>query len=250
MNDYQNIIDQYERYLDGELDETSRSEMEEAMANDKALAELLEGHKLMLEGIRFTGRKALKEKMTEWDASMTEISDQVESEPKVRKLRWYYAAASVAIFALTFTFVYQYNVNTYPRIASNHYEQYKSPGTSTRGANAEDNISDRILQQYVLGNYEAAIDMAADLKPEEMSESVQFHVACAYMGMNMYDNAIALFEPLTEVGVPNRNASKWFLALAHLYKDDPDKALPLLNELASTQSRYSKSASEVLEDLN
>ena len=46
------------------------------------------------------------------------------------------------------------------------------------------------------------------------------------------------------------NASKWFLALAHLYEDDPDKALPLLNELASSQSSYSKSASEVLEDLN
>ena len=250
MKDYQNIIDQYERYLDGELDETSRSKMEETMAKDKELAELLEGHKLMLEGIKFTARKELKEKMTEWDASMSVVSDKVESEPKVRKLKWYYAAASVVIFALTFTFVYQYNANTYPRIASNHYEQYKSSGISTRSTNAEDNVNNRILQQYVLGNYKVVVDIATNLKPDEMSDKVQFHVACAYMGMKKYDDAIPLFEPLTAVGVPDRNASKWLLALAHLYKDDPDKALPLLNELVSTQSKYSKSASEVLEDLN
>jgi tetratricopeptide (TPR) repeat protein len=250
MKDFQNIIDQYERYLDGDLDEKSMSEMEEAIANDKELAELLQGHKLMLEGIRFAGRKELKGKMSEWDAAMSEISDQGKNEPKVRKLRWYYAAASVAILAFTFTFVYQYNANTYPRIANNHYEQYKSSGTSTRGANSENTTNKSILEQYALGNYEAVIEMAADLNVEEMSEVVQFHIACAYMGMKKYDEAIPLFEALTGVGIPNRNASKWFLALAYLYKDDPDKAMPLLNELASTQSKYSILASEVLNVLN
>jgi tetratricopeptide (TPR) repeat protein len=250
MKDYQNIIDQYERYLDGELDEVARMEMENTIANDKQLAELLNDHKLMLDGIRFSARKDLLAKLGEWDEAMTSLSNQWENEPKVRKLRWYYVAASVVLFALSVTFVYQYNANTYPRIASRHYSQYETTFSSTRGANTDNSLGAEIVQQYELGRYDAVIEMANDLGEAEMSEIVQFHLGCAFMANKRHDDAIEIFEGLSETSNGRQAASKWYMALAYLYKDDPDQALPILKDLADGRSYYSSKASNILDDLD
>lgn len=250
MKDYQNIIDQYERYLDGELDETAKTDMENAIAKDKELSEILEGHKLMLDGIRYSARKDLKNKMAAWDTAMSHIDDQSVDQPKVRKFKWYYAAASVVLIAFSVTFVIQYNANTYPRIASNHYVQFESSSSFTRSDNADRNPDSQLIEQYALGNFDAAITNAEGRALADMSVDAKFHLGCAYMAEKRYDDAIEVFEGLSETNNSRSAGSKWFMALAYLYKDNPDQALPILQDLAAGMSSYASKASAVLDDLD
>ena len=251
MKNYQNIIDQFEQYLDGELDEAGKSEIESAIAKDKEFAKILEDHKLLLDGIKYSGRKNLKTKLEEWDTEISSPSDQENTRSKVRNISWYYVAASVALFAVSITVIFQYNFNSYQRIASRHYIQYNPPSSHTRGEKADENQANKILELYKTGQFADVIEMTNQLNKEDKSEEVEFLLACSFMATKSFDDAMNIFEDLSHTSNRYKLASMWYLALGHLYKDDPDQAIPLLNEIAAVKSsKYSLQASFLLEDLN
>ena len=250
MKDYQESIDQIEQYLEGNLDDKERTKVEESIANDKKFANNVENYKFLMDGIKYSGRNSLYQKLQDWDQ---ELSDNITSEKqgtKIRSLNWYYVAASVVFFVVASALVYTNMFSGYERIAGSYYEPYNHYSGDTRGEKTEVSSLNAINQYYDQGRYAETIDLINKLDLSFQNEEIKFLLANSYMALDKFDEAIILFKEVSDGTSGYHFESKWYLALCYLYIDEFDRALPLLEELSLSTSSKSINAKRLLEDLN
>jgi len=249
MKDYNEIIEQFEQYLDGELDATAQKKLEVAMKDDSNLAKALEEHKLLLAGIRYSARNNLKEKLVAFDEQLPPPMIPESASEGTGKLNWYYIAAAVLLLVVSGIAFYNYNFSAYDRIADNYYKPHEHVTSGTRGGNNSE-PTQAIAELYDQEKYLEVINIASQMSESERSEEVLILQASALMAMKNYDQAISVFEHISKVSSIYKTESMWYLSLSYLYKNKVDAAVPLLNELAMQKSSsYSSKAEKLLEDL-
>lgn len=250
MKKYQGSIEEIEHYLQGMLNEEGQVKFEESIANDKDLAEKVETYKLLIDGIKYSSRKDLKEKLDTWDQDLPSHLEGHETVTNRRRISWYYIAATISFFVIASALVYM-NIDTgFQGVVAKHYKVYEHPSTGVRGdADAKKSLN-AVVKYYDLGQYEKTIEIANQLELGQRTTEIDFILANAYMAINSIEEASVLFEEISTSDGMYKNASKWYLALCYLSNENPDQALLLLNELKNSTSSYSDNAVKLLRDLN
>ena len=250
MSKQQNEVEFIEQFLEGSLDKEKKRMMEDKISQDEDYAKDFEQYKLLIDGIKYSGRKKLLTKIKKWDL---DFSDDFESESKhlVRiPFRWYYAAASIAFFIIAGFLIYS-NINSgYDRIVADHYTPYNYNSEIKRGDKIEKNSIEHIFQYYDHGEYIQFIQMINKLEDGQKTEQVNFILANAYQATENYDEAIILYGSIIDSGTSYSTASKWYLALCYLSVDNVAHARLLLEDLKGLTTFYSPKAKNLLEDLN
>ena len=148
MKNYQQNIDQIEQYLEGELEGEGKKEFEESIANDKELANNVQNYTLLMDGIKYSGRRNLHERLKAWDANLPNALEDQKISSETKKIRWYYVAAAFAFFAVVSAVFYASMDTGYEKIVAAHYQPYDHISSTFRGKEDSKNSSDEIFLNY------------------------------------------------------------------------------------------------------
>lgn len=249
MKNFQEKIDKIEGYLEGSLDQNGVKEVENALASDKEFQKTFESYKFLVDGIKFSGRKELHEKIKLWD---NEISDDINLPTKNTKLkpfRWYAVAASIVFFAIA-GIVISVNLDRgYQGVVADYYKPYDIIPPTVRGENDTQDLLESIYTYYELGKYSKVIESINQLETEQQTDLIKFLLANSYQVAGDYDAAIQLFEKLSTSDTGFKSAAQWYMALCLLSKEEAEKAIPILEELSTSNTFHESDAKSLLEDI-
>lgn len=224
--DFEEHID---RYLLGEMSESERTDFEMTVRSENLETKVSE-RRVLIQGVRSSERKKIKEQLTTLEASLDNSSKRIT-------WRWV-AAASAAVLILSSVWLglrsggssdlFQAYFEVYP-----NYEQPVIRGSET--------ISPYTF--YEQREYERAIELwDASSKVED-----RFYLAMAYLAIGQSEDAISLFKKLPDEH-KYKEQTHWYLALAYIQIDDYAEARPLL-ELVRFEDFKPNEAKALLNDL-
>ena len=249
MKENYDEIELIEQYLEGALEIEQKKLIEEKISNDKNYKVDVEQYKLLIDGIRYSGRKKLHTKLKKWDVELSDDTDVTNNKISIMHFKWYYAAASIAIFMVAGFLIYN-NLNSgYDSIVANHYEPYNYIPETNRGSVNDKNSIEEIFDYYDRGEYAQALQIIQNLDATSKTERVNFIFANVLQAMKNYEEAIPVYGQIIQTGSIYTNGSKWYLALCYLSMEKVEKARPLLEELKLSNSSYTPKAKSLLKDL-
>jgi tetratricopeptide (TPR) repeat protein len=250
MNDQNYNTDIIEKYLDDQMKPAEKQKFEEELLNDPELKEEIRKHQLLIDGIKLHGRSQLLSKTKEWDAELGAVPNSESSSRTISSFRWYYVAAAIALILVSVAVIYS-NLNTgFDRVVAAHYEPYSYIPDTQRSASTEPRSMDAVLQNYERREYAKVIDLVDAMEPSDKTEIVSFLQANAYQATGENSKAIHAFSELANSGSMYATASKWYLALCYLSEKQPDRAIPLVEELMKSRTSFSPKAKKLMKDLD
>jgi len=249
MKNFQEKIDKIEGYLEGSLDQSGLKEVEDALASDKEFQKTFDSYKFLVDGIKFSARKELHEKIKLWD---NEISDEINLPTKSAKLksfRWYAVAASIVFFIIAGIVISVHLDRGYHGLVADYYKAYDLVPPTVRGENDTQDLLESIYTYYELDKYSKVIESINQLETAQQTDLIKFLLANSYQATGDYDAAIEILEKLSTSDTGYKSASKWYLALCLLSKEEAEKAIPILEELSTSNTFHESDAKSLLEDI-
>ena len=243
-------IELIEQYLEGSLDVENRRLVEKKMSNDKNYSRDIEQYRLLIDGIKYSGRNEILAKLKKWDMELPENIEDFNDKSSHRRFIWYYAAASIAIFVVAGILIYSNLKFGYDRIVADHYQPYNYFPETSRGDEINKNSIEEIFEYYDRGEYAQALQMIQNLETNKKTERVNFILANIHQAMKNYNEAIPIYGQIIKTGSIHTNGSKWYMALCYLSIDNIENARPLLEELKGSNSSYTPKAKNLLKDLD
>jgi tetratricopeptide (TPR) repeat protein len=135
------------------------------------------------------------------------------------------------------------------------YRQYYTPmedaSLISRGGESNFNTDfNRALNLYSEGDYSDAASEFSELAERDPSqaESALF-LSLSNMGAGNYEESAKLLESFLTRFNAYQPEAKWYLSLCYLKLDQPDKAIPLLAELASLGGKYGHDSQKIIQSL-
>ena len=174
MSKDQHKEEKIERYLDGLLSDEETKAMKESISTDKQLALSVEEQKVLLDGIKFSGRNKLKARFDEWDSTIA--APESETQVTHRKLRIprLAIAASITLMIVSSVVVYNYLGTGYDRIASRHFEPAIIDDGQMRGEKTNSEEITAIYRDYNEGKYAVAIEGIQAISEGERSDKMNY----------------------------------------------------------------------------
>jgi tetratricopeptide (TPR) repeat protein len=126
------------------------------------------------------------------------------------------------------------------------------PDGTVRGEqlNVEADFSTKATQYYERENYKKAIEYYKKaLEQHPNNEKNILFLGVSYLANFEPENAIDVFTSATTSENQYLNDRNWYLAMAYLKIKDVDLAKGILVQLAKSESFYSQSSKEILEEL-
>ena len=234
-----------DKYLDGELDNTEKRDLERRMQEDPGLKNELEILRISRDAVR---TKALRERVKKLHQTLIpEIhADETKVVPIGRKNRFFKVvtgvAASVIIIIASFV-VYQYSTVSADKLYAQQFLSYELPVTRSDA----DGIT-TIDSLYLSGSYAKVIEYFNALNQKGVRD--YFLTAMSYLHIEKFDEAIALFQHIVD---KNNSAAgeryfeqetDFYLSLAYLKTGDFSKCKELFAKMkANPKHIYHKNVS-------
>lgn len=241
MEHKEELIEQVERYLAGELTRKEVKEGNDSVLSDKALDEVINLYKTSESLIELSG---LKEDLQSIHEEYIAESESEIAEPEGKKtirIWWTAAVAAAAIIIAVVSGVFN---NASPEL-DDYFKAYPDI-YSFRGT--ETDISSA-MRAYSLEQYEDAIARFDELLQDSVSQDALFYQAIAAMAVDKFQLAQTNLELLAAIEAGTfEEQVKWYLALAYWQNGDTAKAKEQLSAIENGDSRYKK-AQELLEAL-
>lgn len=227
MNENFTISETLVRYLDNELEEAERQELEQKLATDAALQTELENLRLAQHAVKHYG---LRQQVSGIHREMIQELRQEKMAPPniVRRIgRYSLRVAAAIIILLAVGVAYEYSTLSSGGLFKDDYSPYQL--AQTRGT-----VNSSLQQEYSQSNMPGV----TALFEQEAAPSIEdyFIAGNAYMQQNKAAKAIVCF-----VSIQQKNAQSnthiygedadYYLGLAYLQNDEPKKALPLLTQV-------------------
>lgn len=242
MEKFKKNNDQFEKYQEDSLSSDEKKAVEDLLISDIEYAKEFEQYKLLIDGIKHSGRKNFRERISEWDQEMNEEGH--EKVTNIRSFSRYYIAASIAFF-LVVSFVLYFNLGS-DNLYSDYYTAYNYDPGNTRGRDSE---FSRISQLYEMAKYQEVIAAMNDIPLENQTETLKIALACSYMELEKYEEAIVMLQKISSSKGGHETTSIWYLSLCYLATDKPELSVPLLTKLAGMNSSYTANAKKLLAEL-
>jgi tetratricopeptide (TPR) repeat protein len=231
------------RYMDGELSDSERAELEKKLAADASLQSELESLQLSREAIR---RFGLQQQVSSiHHEMMSEMKAPVRKLSTARRIIRYSMGAAAAILLIVIGIMgYTYYRLSPERVFNENYQPYEL--ATLRG----DDSLDKAENEYRKGNYQQVINISN----ENANPQYQFLAAMSYLQLNKYPEAISQFKSLLNenrlIGV-QKDQAEYYLALAYIRNQDYDLSLEILESMRNNPSHtyHEKATNKLLRQL-
>lgn len=248
MNDQTNKLEILDKYLEKSIGPEEEKLFEKELRDDPELKQELLSHKLLVDGIRFHGRKSLKREMSRWDSQLDENPEESIDQPVIRSFRWYYAAAAVIILIVSVVVIMQNIDSGQDNIVASHYEPFVFMPEQTRSEAHEPEFA-QLFQYYEHVEYLKTIELINQIEVSERPDIVRFMHANALQAVDNFDEAIPIYESLVKSNSDYLTGAKWYLSLCYLSVNRTSEAKEILADLSQVSSSYANKALKLLNDL-
>jgi len=236
------LIDQY---LNGDLPDAAKHEVEYRLEKDEAFRKLLEETEELIEGIRFSASKVTLEKLKSIEESLPPFQAEAVTVPLYRKPWVLGVAASLSILLVgTYFIFFQNQGNSNEELFNQHFEVYPNIVAPTvRGTESAESIKQKAYYNYDLGQYKNANELFGQLPTNEDEGAVYLYRGMCFLMMGDSDSAILSFNEYKASGfelfLPQVN---WFMGLTYLRKGVHGKAKEVWEEIPEGNSYREKVA--------
>jgi len=219
------------QYLDNELDDTTKAELEKRLANESALNEQLLRLQLSRQAVQLYG---LKQRVKEIGSSFQKSETQAAPirTAKVRNIgRWSFGVAAVLLLLVAGVGLYEYSSLSNNKLYAQVYQPYEV--RPSRGSGSVDKVE----AAYKAKDYQGTINNFQSKL--EHSTGDYFYVGEAYLELNDTEHAITNLENAvssSQISHQYTDESEFYLALAYLKSNNLTKAQPLFEKIHSNQN--------------
>lgn len=234
MDDNYNTNKKLIRHLDNELSESEAQALKLEINDNSILKQEMDNLILTQATIKNYG---LTQKVRKIHLSMMEEmpNEKLPSKPVVRNIPKTILSIAATILLLAGLFMLYEYVSLSPKnLFEEKYSQYQT-GTM-RGSGA----ASPILLNYNNKKYDSVIAEYGRITNPAPIE--QFLAAQSYLNVNSYEKAIELFTTTIQKNKSSKTAdlndeASYYLALSYLRNNQPEKALPILEEIYNDKSQ-------------
>ncbi|MFK8007586.1 MAG: hypothetical protein AB8H03_14500 [Saprospiraceae bacterium] len=261
MKDENDILKLIEAYLENELSDSERTDFEQRLKTDAALAKQMQLHQEV--DLALSNPKSF-----EMETILSEIGDEFSEKYRTPKknsfsssrIRFIYTASIAASFILLAAFLwwqFGQSASNPQQLYAKFYEPY-SISTAIRSTNQTINSKlNEGQKKYQEKNYKEAISQFdVILKNENLNTNdipiVYFYKALSHLGLEELDEAKTMLDKIVAISDHSYlQQSQWYLALIEMKNGNSERVNFWLNKVlqTSSQGKYAKQAKELLKDL-
>ncbi len=247
MKRTQEIFEQIEAYLDGELAGDALYVFEEALKKDVTLQKEIQKHREIKLALEDKDALQFRKKLLKINE---EIKNEQNSTPKKRTFSFSYwkAAATILVLIGMTTFLW-FNNNPEEDLFAAYYAPYPI-GDIKRGVDTsgDDDFKTMVLdyksKEYI--KVIPALERFIQQKPND--EQLRLCLGNSYLNTDQLAKSEAIFQDFSSESKYYSDA-KWFLSLTYLKMKEKDQTILLLKELISYDNIYKQNATKLLQDI-
>ncbi|MFK7922445.1 MAG: anti-sigma factor [Bacteroidia bacterium] len=242
--DKEALYQQIESFLDGNLSTEEQLAFEKQLATDIDLEKEVKLHQALQESFA-------DPKTDAFTAQLKELGIQYSTGPqKNQTIKWYWMAAAASILLFAAWFVFQsLLVNSSQDLFADNYQPYPLSGNLRSDTQPKFEDYQLGLEAYQAKKYTEALNaFEKDIRPSP--PLIQLLRSICMIEINNAQGAIPILDTLSHnQNHIYQNEAKWYLALAYLATDQPEKSQILLKELSVLRSKVGEQAKNILEEL-
>ena len=245
MNHAEKDIELIEKYFDEGLSEPESANFERRLKTDDNFRTLVEQEKYIVGAIRMQGLKDELGFLKRMEAGLNDPKIEMRA---TSNRRWYVLAAAVIALVIVARFALMPSVSSEDLYKEN-FRPYLNVFEPTVRGKAEATDRTEAFNTYDRHDYERAASMFKTILQNKPDAEVLLLLGNCNLILGNTSEAIQNFSQLSSESKELSVQAKWFLSLAYLKDGDEAHAVPLLKELAATDSSYAAKAREILNAL-
>ncbi len=273
MSFSEDIQEQVERYLDGNMDVEEFKTFENLMSTNENLLEYIEVNKQMrlqygeqgwasiedskensklneLESL-FESNEVETSKRAIREAGEIYLKEEEIDEKKAIRSKFYYAIAVAASIALLISFFLNDGKKTNSEVYSLYDSWNELPSLIERG-HSENEALVNGERAFERGDYKVAKEHLNEAisNMEDFNAHAVLYLGLSQLELNEYDEALSSFQKLIESNSIDASKGYWYKGLAYLKMDDKVNAVDLFEKIVANTANYNyEKAIEVLEKI-
>ena len=252
MNIEEKDIDLIEQYLEGTLQGSDLEIFTHRVNEDQEFRSTLEEMETMVSGIRYSGRRKIKQELAQLESSLPTVEMSSARVVPMHRRKWFAAAASVLVIAMSAFWLLTQNQPDHQDLFNSYYTPYLNVVNPTLRAQQPDEIPmrDQAYQAYDRQEYQKAVDTFLSIPAGEQASEDQLYLGISYLSLQNTADARPILQKYVDEQEPFAVQAQWYLALTHVAEDHPDLAIPLLEQVVAAQGFKAVEAQDLLEILN
>jgi TolA-binding protein len=236
-------IEEISRFLEGNMPEEEMIDMEVRYIQDPAFRQEVDSVRLLIEGIRTSGRQTTKEeklerlRLAQFDEISFSKTTGRQDVPAITRRRKLVATLSIAASVLILIFAISPLFNPKSVDPGQLFVTHFKPAVSVVSIGTRSYSEDQereAYQAYRLGDYADALaifESEIDESPYRLTDL--FYLGNCYLTEGRWLEASQAFDEVIQARTPLAEDGKWYLALSYLQLDRLDQAQELLEEIAA-----------------
>lgn len=265
-NQYQDRLEQVDRYLQGQMSPEEQKSFEHQMEADPSLQKEVEQGRIFLltmenlEDDELRGELRKTNEVLQNARQSTEVNynepegdeNDKQDEPRVIPISSYYqrivATAAAVILLLIpgyFLFLQDDAANA---LFNEHYETPANtiPGNTRSEADINQQLQ-KVTSLYENGSYTKAVQEAnAYLANNPNDYEVRFYRGIMYIELDRYKKAIEELKQVEANTTAFATKAQWYMAMAHLALDQTKEAKAILKQLSQEPNKYNDRAETIV----
>ncbi len=238
---------QIDRYLLDEMGLQEKTDFENRLQEDEALAETFKHQRAIFLASQQEGRDQLKKELQSWDNEQ-----DMEREPDIKMFssRWK-IAATIAVLAIS-SIIYFLAVRQTP---DSLYDQYFEPLPNAmvrieRGERDTTDMKKEAMIHYEEGAYENAATTLEKILTKTPDAEVQLYLGISLMALEEYTRAAETMESMSKSdNADYEEARQWYLSLCYIKLKRPDAARNSLQTVIEMNRSHRDKALDLVDAL-
>lgn len=238
----QNDIELIEKYILGEVSEEQSVEFAQKLESSD---EFKDEYLLQTEYVKYV-EASEKAKLKNELKELFSKTEKVEAKVVRLNTQWYWIAASVVIFALSYFIIRGQLGVDFEEVYEENYTPFYG-GPILRGAESDYN---NVLVKYNNKQYQVALEGFKELKKNDPRENIDLLIANCYINLDRQEEAKDLLTTTAQQSksVDHIAHAKWYLALLSLREGNIENCKKLVQEVQNNEL-YIGPAQNLLDDL-
>lgn len=245
MNYDQHDIELIQRYLDREMTDEEKKELEFRLKEDQGLQSLYREQKELIEGIRYHHLTGKLDQLRSLEAALPPVQYNGTSFLLSRYGKALAVAAALALVTISYLLINR------PEDPADLYTAYFEPYPNVfeptqRAAEESSDIRTTAFHEYDRGHFAEAAVLFEKLLSDKKEPEILLLLGNANLMINQDEAAKNNFLTLIRDFDQLDEQAKWFLSLCYLKQGDVQKAKTIWEELGDPKITYSEKARKLL----
>ena len=246
------IQDWVQKYLDDQLSESEKREVEERMKTDEAFAEEVASYKTLIGGLEALGVESFQNNLNQWELKHKKSSARGTAPKRIIPFAQYYGMAAILLLLLVPLAYYMFFTSE-SLAPAELYAEYYVPYEEVILERESGPVSklDEGMALYGQGRYEEAAQML-EAYAKEMPDDTSLILYMGIINMEREDYTEALeYFSRAENDPLMKEQARWYKGLTYIKTEQLPKAKEIFSKIAQTKGPHykKKEAARLLERL-